>query len=257
MSAVLKSLSSTEAETLEWQLRCDMAAVFRVSARLGWNEQIGNHNSLMLPLARPDDTPTFLINPRGYRFEELTASSLIVSDLDGRVVRGSGELRKVAFHIHARIHLRNPAAACVVHVHPQYLTALSMLQNPELALAHHNSLMLNDRVVIDTMGDAPVGDVNEGDRIADLMGNKSIMIMASHGVTVVGPTVADAFDECFIAERTAMYQVTAMSTGQKLRSLPDRLRKRYNGPWGDKVDARMHLDSWRRILDKSEPDYAT
>jgi ribulose-5-phosphate 4-epimerase/fuculose-1-phosphate aldolase len=257
MSAVLKSLSSTEVEHHEWELRCDMAAVFRVSARLGWNEQIGNHNSLMLPLAHPDDKPTFLINPRGWRFEELTASNLIVCDLDGRVVRGTGELRKVAFHIHARIHLRNPAAACVVHVHPQYLTALSMLQNPNLALAHHNNLMLNDRVVIDAMGDAPVADNSEGDRIADLMGDKTIMIMASHGVTVVGATVAEAFDECHSAERTAMYQVTAMSTGQKLRSLPDRLRKRYNGPWGDKVDARMHLDSWRRILDKSEPEYAT
>ena len=64
MSAVIKSLSSTAAEEAEWALRVDMAAVFRVSARLGWNEQIGNHNSIMLPQARPDDKPTFLINPR-------------------------------------------------------------------------------------------------------------------------------------------------------------------------------------------------
>ena len=68
MSAVLKSLSSTEAEAEEWRLRCDMAAVFRVSARLGWNEQIGNHNSLMLPGMLPGATPTFLINPRGWSF---------------------------------------------------------------------------------------------------------------------------------------------------------------------------------------------
>jgi ribulose-5-phosphate 4-epimerase/fuculose-1-phosphate aldolase len=257
MSAIVQSLSSSEAEAEEWRLRCDMAAVFRVSARLNWNEQIGNHNSLMLPLARPDDTPTFIINPRGYRFEELTASSLIVCDLDGKVLRGKGELRKVAFHIHARIHLRNPAAACVLHVHPQYLTALSMLQNPEIALAHHNNLALNDRVVVDVQGDAPVGDNSEGDRIADLMGDKTIMIMASHGVTVVGPTVHDAFDELFSAERTVMYQMTAMSTGQPLRRLPERLRRRYNGPWSGRSDARMHLDAWRRILDKEEPDYAS
>ncbi|MBN8889685.1 MAG: aldolase [Rhodospirillales bacterium 70-18] len=256
MSAVIQARSSSAAETEEWRLRCEMAAVFRVSARLGWNEQIGNHNSLMLPQARPDDKPTFLINPRGWRFEELTASSLIVCDLDGKVLRGTGELRKVAFHIHARIHLRNPAATCVMHVHPQYLTALSLLQNPELALAHHNNLILNDRVVIDTMGDAPVDDNSEGDRIADLMGNRTIMIMASHGVTVVGATVAEAFDELHQAERTAMYQVTAMSTGQPLRRLPERLRRRYNGPWGDKVDAAMHLASWRRILDKEGSDYA-
>jgi ribulose-5-phosphate 4-epimerase/fuculose-1-phosphate aldolase len=257
VSAIVRSITSSDAEAEEWRLRCDMAAVFRISARHNWNEQIGNHNSLMLPLAHPSDPPLFIINPRGWRFEELTASSLIVCDLDGRVVRGKGELRKVAFHIHARIHLRRPEAACVMHVHPQYLTALSMLENPELALSHHNNLVLNDRVVIDLEGDEPVGDNSEGDRIANLMGEKTIMIMASHGVTVVGPTVHDAFDELFIAERTAMYQMTAMATGQKLRQLPDRLRRGYNGPWGGRADARMHLDAWRRILDKEEPDYAT
>jgi len=254
--AIVKSLSSTEAEAEEWQLRCDMAAVFRVCARHDWNEQIGNHNSLMLPQAKPDDPPLFLINPRGLRFEELTASNMIVCDLDGRVVRGTGELRQVAFHIHARIHLRNPSATCVLHVHPQYLTAISMLENPELVLSHHNNLTLNDRVVTDGRGDEPVRSNAEGDRIADLMGDKSIMIMASHGVTVVGPTVHDAFDELFIAERTAMYQMTAMASGQRLRRLPDRLRRHHNGPWGDRYDARLHLDAWRRILDKEAPDYA-
>lgn len=240
----------------EWQLRRDMAAVFRVAARLGWNEQIGNHNSLMLPKRHPDDKPTFLINPRGWLFQELTASSLIVCDLDGNVLRGDGELRKVAFHIHARIHLANPAAACVIHVHPRYLTALSMLAQPELALAHHNNLMLNDRIAIDNFGSAPADSHTEGDRLAAALGGKSILLMGGHGVTVVGPGVADAFDECFIAERTAMYQVTAMSTGAPLRALPDHHRRGWTGAWGDKFDARLHLDAWRRVLDREEPEYA-
>ena len=255
MANVVQMLSDTEAEQHEWQLRCDMAAVFRVFARHRWNEQIGNHNSLMLP--QRGGAPLFLINPRGYLFQELTASTLIVCDLDGRVVRGAGELRKVAFHIHARIHLRRPTAACVMHVHPQYLTALALLEQPELALAHHNNLLLNDRVVVDLAGDEPVGDNDEGDRIADLMGGKTIMVMGGHGVTVVGPTVADAFDELFIAERTCMYQMTAMATGQKLRRLPDRLRRNWTGAWGDRIDARLHLAAWRRVLDRDEPDYAT
>lgn len=256
MVAVVRSLTSTDAEAEEWRLRCDMAAVFRVCARLGWNEQIGNHNSLMLP-QRAGGDPLFLINPRGLLFQELTASSLIVCDLDGRVVRGKGELRKVAFHIHARIHLNKPDARCIVHVHPQYLTALSMLEEPAFALAHYNNLFLNDRVVFDNGGTAPVGDNEEGDRLAALMGDKTIMVMGAHGVSVVGPTVADAFDECYMAERTCMYQMTAMMTGQKLRSLPESGLKRYNGPWGEKIDARMHLDAWRRILDREESDYAS
>ena len=243
-------------ESLEWELRCDMAAVFRVCARLGWNEQIGNHNSLMLPT--PAGAPEqFLINPRGLLFQELTASSLIVCDLDGRVLRGDGELRKVAFHIHARIHLRHKAAACVLHVHPQYLTALSLLAEPQLALAHHNNLLLNDRVRIDQGGDAPAGDASEGDRLAEAMDGASVLVMGGHGVTVAGPTVADAFDELYIAERTCMYQMTAMNTGRALRTLPDRGRRHWHGPWGDKLDARLHLDAWRRVLDREEPDYRT
>ena len=253
MVAVVQSLSSTAAVEEEWRLRCDMAAVFRIAARHGWNEQIGNHNSLMLSGAKP----TFLINPRGYLFQELTASSLLVCDLDGSVLRGSGELRKVAFFIHARIHLRNPAATCVLHVHPRYLTALSLLADPSLILAHHNNLLLNDRVAYDLDAVAPADSNDEGDRLAAALGDKSTLVMGGHGVTVIGPTVHDAFDELFIAERTAMYQITAVSSGQKLRTLPDAMRRRWNGPWGEKVDARLHLDAWRRVLDREEPDYAT
>jgi ribulose-5-phosphate 4-epimerase/fuculose-1-phosphate aldolase len=257
MSAIVKSLSSTAAEEAEWALRVDMAAVFRVSARLGWNEQIGNHNSIMLPKRTPDESPTFLINPRGWRFEELTASSLIVCDLDGNVLRGSGELRKVAFFIHARIHVQNPAATCVLHVHPQYLTALALLDEPEITLSHFNDLILNDRTAFDLGARAGASTAEEGDRLAAALGDKSILIMGSHGVTVVGPDIASAFDELHQAERTMMYHMTALATGKKLRRLPEESHHRYAGAWGDKIDARMHLDAWRRILDKEGSDYAT
>lgn len=173
------------------------------------------------------------------------------------MLRGTGELRKVAFHIHARIHMHNANAVCLLHVHPQYLTALSMLQNPAFALAHHNNLILNDRVVYDTEAEAPADTNEEGDRLARLLGDKTIMVMGGHGVSVAGRTVHEAFDELHQAERTAMYQVTAMSTGQPLARLPEKSRRRYNGPWGDRMDARLHLDAWRRILDKEGSDYAT
>ncbi len=240
-----------QAEDLEWALRCDLAAVFRICARLGWNEQIGNHHSLMLPGSQT----LFLVNPRGLLFQEVTASNLITCDLDGKVLRGTGELRKVAFHIHARIHLANPAATCVLHVHPQYLTALSLIESGRMTLSHHNDLLLDDRIAYDDEAHGPVADNEEGDRIAKLMGEKTVLVMANHGVTVIGPTVHEAFDELYAAERTCMYQMTARAAGGKLREQPQSLRRRYNGPWGDRVDARLHLDAWRRILDREEPDY--
>lgn len=242
-----------QAEDVEWQLRCDLAASFRVQARLGMNEHIGNHHSLMLP---GSDT-LFLINPRGLLFQEITASKLIVCDLDGNVVRGRGELRKVAFHIHTRIHLAHPQAICVMHAHPHYLTALSLMEGGRMHLSHHNDLMLYDRIVYDDEAHGPVHDNSEGDRIARVMGDKTIMVMANHGVTVVGPTVHDAFDELYMAERTCMYQMTARMAGGTLRRQPDALRRHHRTAFGDYYDSRLHLDAWRRILDREEPDYAS
>ncbi len=240
-----------KAEDVEWALRCDLAAVFRIAARLGWNEQIGNHLSLMLP----GSETLFLINPRGLLFQEVTASNLITCDLDGKVLRGKGELRKVAFHIHARIHLANPAAKCVLHVHPQYLTALSLGDGARMEIAHHNDLLIGDRIAYDDEAQGPAFSNEEGDRIARALGDKTVLVMANHGVTVIGPTPHDAFDELYIAERTAMYQLTARAAGFTLRRQPDALRRRYTGIWGDRFDARLHLDAWRRILDREEPDY--
>jgi len=237
----------------EWQARCDLAAVFRVLARLGMNEQIANHNSVMLP----GSGQLFLINPRGLHFRELTASKLILCDLDGHVLKGRGELRQVAFHIHAKIHLRHPQARCILHVHPQYLTALSMAKGGQLALAHQNSLTLCDRIAYDDTHNGPVLSDDEGERVARVLGDRTILLMANHGVTVVGPSIHEAFDELYMAERTCMYQMTAMAAGLPLNHLGEELRNHYTGPWGERSDARLHLDAWRRMLDREEPDYAT
>lgn len=239
-------------DDVEWQCRRDLAAVFRVLARLGMNEQIANHNSVMVP----GSDNLFLINPRGMHFGELTASKLILCDLDGRVLKGKGELRKVAFQIHARIHQRHPQARCILHVHPQYLTALSMLDHGILELAHQNSITLYDRIAYDTMHNGPVLDESEGQRVADVLGEKTILLMGNHGVTVVGGTIHEAFDELYMAERTCMYQMTAMNSGLPLRKLDDSLRDHFNGPWSSRFDSRQHLDAWQRILDRDEPDYA-
>lgn len=239
----------------EYELRCDLAAVFRAMARLGMVEQIAGHNSVMLPPKNVGDTPLFLINARGLHFSEITASNLLLCTLDGEVVRGDGELRKVAFHIHAGIHVHNPAATCVLHVHPQYLTALSMLEDGRMPFAHQNDMFLAGRIAYDDHYNGIALTEDEGQRIANVLGDKTILLMGNHGVTVVGPSISDAFDELYFAERTAMYHFTAMSTGQKLRIMPAEFQVDHRGPWSDHFDAALHLKSWRRILDKDEPDY--
>src|SRR3954469_22457354 len=102
MDAAQPSASSNNAETQE--ARLDLAAAFRMAARLGLHEGICNHFSAMLPERR------FLLNPKGTHFARMTASSLIVIDEAGKTLEGVGRAPRSGFSIHTRIHLNHPAA---------------------------------------------------------------------------------------------------------------------------------------------------
>ncbi|MDB5453651.1 MAG: aldolase, partial [Caulobacteraceae bacterium] len=65
----------------EWQVRVDLAALYRLVAHHGWDDLIFTHISARLP--GPDHQ--FLINPYGLLFGEMTASALVKVDLDGNV----------------------------------------------------------------------------------------------------------------------------------------------------------------------------
>jgi ribulose-5-phosphate 4-epimerase/fuculose-1-phosphate aldolase len=248
-------MTSTKAATdaVEWEMRCDLAAAFRLSARMGLNAGIGNHFSLMLP----ESEDRFLVNARGLLFQEITASNLLVVDFAGNVISGGREVRAVTYHIHAPIHAARPSARCVIHLHPPNLTALSMLDAGRLALAHHDNLLINHRIAYDDAMTGPASNLEEGYRLAGALGDKTVMVMANHGVLSVGPTVHDAFHELIVAEKVCGFQLHALSTGQKLREQPEHLRWDNTGVWSERVDARLFVDAWRRILDREEPDYKT
>ncbi|MCX7326381.1 MAG: class II aldolase/adducin family protein, partial [Hyphomicrobiales bacterium] len=216
------------------------------------NEGIGNHNSAMIP-----GTELMLINPRGMIFHELKASDLIVCDLAGNVVSGKGELRKVAHFIHSRIHLMHPAAQIVLHVHPPYTTALSLVEGGRLSMSHFNDLTLHDRIAYDDEMNGVVLDDSEGDRIARLLGEKTTLVMGSHGLTTVGRDVASAYCEMAAVERTAMWQTLSLAHGKPLKQLPDAKRRHHNGDFRDVWDADLEFAAYKRILDREEPDYAT
>lgn len=239
-------------DAAEWELRCNLAATYRLCAREKWNEGIGNHNSAMIP-----GTELMLINPRGLIFDELKASDLIVCDLAGNVVSGTGELRKVAHFIHSRIHLMHPSAHIVLHVHPPYTTGLSLVSDGRLSMSHFNDLTLHDRIAYDDEMNGVVLDDSEGDRIARLLGKKTTLVMGSHGLTTVGRDVASAYCEMAAVERTAMWQTLALAHNKPLKQLPDEKRRHHYGDFREVWDADLEFAAYRRILDREEPDYAT
>ncbi|HEX6266253.1 MAG TPA: aldolase [Burkholderiales bacterium] len=233
--------------------RIDLAAAFRLAVRMDLHEGVCNHFSVMLP-----DGKRFLLNRYGLHWSEVSASNLLALDAEGNVLQGEGEFEKTAFCIHSRIHLANPRAACVLHTHMPYATALTLLENGRLEMAEQNALRFHGDIAYDDTYNGLVVDAAEGDRLARVLGNKRVMFLASHGVIVLGPSVAEAFDLMYYLERACRLQVLARSTGLPLRKVRDEVvRETHRMILADAPKyAGAHFSALKRILDREEPDYS-
>jgi ribulose-5-phosphate 4-epimerase/fuculose-1-phosphate aldolase len=238
---------------VERQARVDLAAAFRLAVRMQLHEGVCNHFSLMLP-----DGKRFLLNRYGLHWSEVSASNLLALDAGGNLLEGEGEFEKTAFYIHSRIHLAHPRAACVLHTHMPYATALTLLENGRLEMVEQNALRFHDDIAYDDTYNGLVVDTAEGDRLAKALGAKRVMFLANHGVIVAGPTVAEAFDALYYLERAARVQVLARMTGLKLRAVrPEVVREACAMMRADAPKyAGAHFGALKRILDREEPDYA-
>jgi ribulose-5-phosphate 4-epimerase/fuculose-1-phosphate aldolase len=233
--------------------RIDLAAAFRLAVRMDLHEGVCNHFSVMLP-----DAKTFLLNRYGLHWSEVTASNLLALDAAGNILQGEGEFEKTAFYIHSRIHLANPRAACVLHTHMPYATSLTLLENGRLEMVEQNALRFHDDIAYDDTYNGLVVDNAEGDRLARVLGSKRVMFLANHGVIVVGPSVAEAFDLLYYLERACRLQVLAKSMNSKLRAVrPEVVRETYRLLLADASKyAGAHYSALKRILDREEPDYS-
>jgi ribulose-5-phosphate 4-epimerase/fuculose-1-phosphate aldolase len=233
-------------------LRRDLAAAFRAAVRFGMHEGVCNHFSLAVEANR-----TFLLNPHGVHFSRMRASNLALIDADGRSLGGDQAIH-TAFYIHARIHLASPNARCVLHAHPPYATALACLEGGRLLPCHQNALRFVGRVAYYDKYGGLVLDTAEGDRIASSLADKSVLFLRNHGVIVTGPTVADALDDLYYLERAAEVQVKALSTGRPLALVPDDVAAETARQFAklNPINAALHFDEIKRILDQEEPDYA-
>lgn len=247
------SLRELKSASAERAARVDLAAAFRLAVRLDLHEGVCNHFSFMLP-----DGQGFLLNRYGLHWSEVTASNLLALNAKGEVLEGEGEYEKTAFYIHSRIHLAHPRAACVLHTHMPYATALTLLEGGRLEMAEQNALRFHDDIAYDDVYNGLVVDDAEGDRLAGALGAKRVMFLASHGVIVVGESVADAFDSLYYLERACRLQVLARSMGGKLRAVrPEVVRSAYRMMREDAAKyANAHFGALKRILDREEPGYS-
>lgn len=247
-------LNSTLDEDAVREARIDLAACFRMAARLGYSEGICNHFSFMVP-GRDD---LFLVNPYGLSFSEITASSLLICDFHGNVVDGDGMPEATAFYIHARLHMHRAKSRAAFHTHMPHATALAMLEGEPLVWAGQSALKFYGRTAVDENYNGLALDTDEGDRIAAAIGDNDIAFLKNHGVMVTGPSIAEAWDDLYYLERASEVQMKAMSTGRTLKPVDPAIAAKTAEQMrvGDRESAYKHLESIKRILAREEPDFA-
>jgi ribulose-5-phosphate 4-epimerase/fuculose-1-phosphate aldolase len=256
MNASLKPVHTpSEAER---HARIELAACYRLADRFGLNEGIDNHMTVLVP----GHADRFLLAPFGMHWSEVKASDFLVVDFDGRVLSGQGLVEDTALYIHQPVHRLSPQGRCVLHTHMPYATALNMLENPRLEMAVQSALGFYGDVAYDTNYNGLAFDMSEGERMARVLAEKSVLMLANHGVLVVGKTVPQAFERLYFLERAAEAQVLALSTGRPLKQIPEPVIRKTLAQFaagttvGGRDRAELHFDALKRVLDRSASDYA-
>ncbi len=204
----------------EWQARVELAALYRLTALYKWDDLVFTHISLRVP--GPEHH--FLINPYGFLFEEITASSLVKVDLHGNIVMETPHfINPAGFTIHSAVHEARADALCVFHTHTLAGVAVSAQQNGLLPISQHSLFPLSALGYHDYEGLA----LNEAEKprlVADL-GNHRALILRNHGLLTVGRHAAEAFLTMYTLEAACRIQVMAQSGGAELTMIADPILK--------------------------------
>ena len=202
----------------EWEARVNLAACYRLVALFHWDDLIFTHISARVP--GPEHH--FLINPYGMMFEEITASSLVKVDLQGRKVSESPyEINPAGFTIHSAIHAAREDALCVLHLHSLNGVAVSAQKEGLRPVSQQSLFALASLAYHDYEGVAL--NEEEKPRLVRDLGDKNFLLLRNHGLLTVADTIPDAFLFMYVLEAACTIQVRAQSGGGPLISVDPRI----------------------------------
>jgi len=246
----------------EWNQRVNLAACYRLVALYGWDDLVDTHISARVP--GPDHH--FLINPYGLMFDEITASSLIKVDLDGKIISNSTDygINLAGYVIHSAIHGARHDVACVLHTHTNAGMAVSVLKCGLLPLTQ--TAMRWGKIAYHDFEGVAV-ELDERQRLVDDLGDCEVMILRNHGLLSVGHTIGQAFNSIYRLERACQTQLLALAcnseismspqhviakSNAQLTSMPSPDAKGKNRPHGS-----LEWPALKRMLDRRDPSYKT
>jgi ribulose-5-phosphate 4-epimerase/fuculose-1-phosphate aldolase len=202
----------------EWEQRVALAAAYRLVAYYKWDDLIFTHISARVP--GPEHH--FLINPYGMLFEEITASSLVKVDLEGRKVSESPfEINPAGFVIHSAIHAAREDAKCVLHIHSLNGVAVSAQKEGVLPVSQQSIFVLASLGYHDYEGVALRDD--EKPRLVRDLGDRNFLMLRNHGLLTVADNVPDAFLFMYLFEAACTIQVRAQAGGGELVPVDPRI----------------------------------
>ena len=237
------------------QAKIHLAAAHRLAVMHELEEGIDNHFTVTVP--GHDDR--YLILPFGLHWSEARASDMIAFDESGATLEGEGVVELSAQCIHAPIH-RITGRRVVLHTHQTWAVALNMLEDNRLLPASQTAAFFHGTIAYDDHYAGTADTLEEGERLAALVGGKDIVFMKNHGVLVTGDTVAQAYRRLYKLERVCRAQVLALGTGRPLSVLSDEIVARVQSPAPDDRHSRaererLYFEAMMRVLDRENPGY--
>jgi ribulose-5-phosphate 4-epimerase/fuculose-1-phosphate aldolase len=255
MASVAAARTAMDMSAAERKVRTELAAVYRIFARMGLDDLIYTHISARLP----GPEPHFLINPFGLMYREVTASNLVEIAPDGTPVHADAyPVNHAGFVIHSAFHHGTPDANCVIHLHSEDGCAVAAQKTGLLPVSQYYFFSGGGVAYHDYEGLAL--DADEKHRLVANLGAKKWLLLRNHGLLTVGASVAEAFFHMYNFEKACRIQVKAMAGGgTELQIPPSAVQAKTEaqrpvgldlGAWGEK-----ELAAWMRRLDSEEPDY--
>ena len=211
----------------EWQLRCDLAACYRLIAHYGMSDLVFTHISAKLPASITGGAEQFLINPYGLLFDEITASSLVKVDMQcNKLHETPFPVNPAGFTIHSAVHAVRPDVVCVLHTHTRAGVAVSAQKQGVLPISQQSTFVLASLAYHDYEGVAFRAD--EGPRLQKDLGNANFLMLRNHGLLTCGRSVADAFLSMYVFESTCRIQVDALAGGKALTPIDPQILQGMN-----------------------------
>lgn len=246
--------SRADISEAEWAARVDLAAAYRAAAHLGWNDTIYNHFTFRVP-GQPE---CFLVKRHGHMFDEVTASSLVKVDLEGRALSFDDDVNPAAFAIHTAILSTRPDVHATLHVHTPVGMAISSRPEGFLYLSQEAAFFY-DRISYYGFNGIEERQDEALKLAAALAPHHHTLILRNHGLAVASATIQGAFSRMLYLLQCAQAQLLACAAPAPPSEIDPEVCRYTRDQFEAQERNNALRPDWqalRRMVDRHLPGYA-